>query len=159
MIGQGVNMPPDEIEDRVAARLARQSLFTRERPPRCIYYLHELVLRTPVGGPAVLAEQLRHLLRMAARPAVTLRVLPTSVGAHAAMSGPFTFLEFPDFRPIVYLDSETSCLFLERPVETSAYRNILAALARTALDEEESGRLIATLATSWTRNREDHEQR
>jgi transcriptional regulator with XRE-family HTH domain len=149
VIAGNVNVPPEEVEDRVAARLARQSLLTRDHPPRLTYYLHELALRTPVGGCAVMAEQLRHLLRLAARPAVTLRVLPTKVGAHAAMVGPFTLLEFSDFRPIVYLESDTSSLFLERPVETTAYRNILAALARITLDEEESSRLIATLATQF----------
>ncbi len=147
VIGRNVNVPADEVEDRVAARLARQSLLTRERPPRLTYYLQELALRAPVGGPVVMAEQLRHLLRMAERPFLTLRVLPISVGAHAAMSGPFTLLDFAEFRPIVYLDSETSSLFLELPVETTAYRNILGELARITLEEEQSRRLVASLAT------------
>ncbi len=63
-------------------------------------------------------------------------------------SGPFTLLEFAEFRPIVYLESETSSLFLELPVETTAYRNILGELARVTLQEEQSRRLIATLATT-----------
>ena len=45
------NVPATEIDDRVAARLARQSLFSRERPARFTFYLHEFVLRLPVGGP------------------------------------------------------------------------------------------------------------
>ena len=47
------NVPAEELEGRVAARLARQSLFTRERPARFTFYLHEYVLRLPVGGPVV----------------------------------------------------------------------------------------------------------
>jgi hypothetical protein len=42
-------VPAGEIDDRVAARLARQNLFSRERPPRFTYYLHEYALRLPVG--------------------------------------------------------------------------------------------------------------
>ncbi|HWR49301.1 MAG TPA: Scr1 family TA system antitoxin-like transcriptional regulator, partial [Pseudonocardiaceae bacterium] len=63
------------------------------------------------------------------------------------------------FRPVVYLESETSSLFLETPVEIEAYRSILAALAQTALGEEESRELIASLATELYVDREDHDDR
>ena len=142
-----VNVPADEVDDRVAARLGRQSLFTRERPAQFTFYIHEAALRLPVGGPAVMAEQLRHLIQKATRPYLTLRVVPASHGAHAALAGPFIFMEFAEFRPVVYLESETSSVFLEEPEQIAAYRRILGALAETALGEEESRELIATLAT------------
>ncbi|HEU0089967.1 MAG TPA: Scr1 family TA system antitoxin-like transcriptional regulator [Pseudonocardiaceae bacterium] len=33
VISRVVNVPPEEVDDRVAARLARQSMFSRDRPP------------------------------------------------------------------------------------------------------------------------------
>ena len=81
------NVPPGEIDDRVAARLARQSLFSRERPARFTFYLHEFALRLPVGGTAVMAEQLHHLLRISMRSYLTLRVLPAALGGHAGIAG------------------------------------------------------------------------
>jgi hypothetical protein len=122
----------------VAARLACQSLFSRDRPPRFTFYLHEFVLRLPVGGPAVMLDQVEHLLRMSRRPFLTLRVVPAALGAHAAITGAFTLLEFADFRPVVYLENENSGLFLEQPVEIEAYQHILGSLAQTALGEEEA---------------------
>jgi transcriptional regulator with XRE-family HTH domain len=89
VISRSGNIPADEVEDRVAARLARQSLFGRERPARFTFYLHEFALRLLVGGPAVLADQLHHLLRMSVRPCLTLRVVPAALGAYAAMTGAF----------------------------------------------------------------------
>ena len=151
------NVPADEVDDRVAARLARQSLFSREHPARFTFYLHEFVLRTPVGGAAVMSEQLHHLLRMSVRSYLTLRVVPASLGAHAATAGPFIFMEFAEFRPVVYLESATSSLFLEKPAETQAYRRILGALTGTALGEGESRELIATVATELYADREDHD--
>ena len=68
VISGSVNVPAEEVEDRVAARLARQSLFSREHPAAFTFYLHEAALRLPVGGPAVMAEQLSHLYRMSKRP-------------------------------------------------------------------------------------------
>ncbi len=147
-------VPPGEIEDRVAAPLARQSLFSRERPARFTYYLHEYALRLPVGGAAVLAEQLDHLLRMARRSYLTLRVVPAARGGHAGIAGPFMLMEFTRFTPVAYLDSETACLFLEQPEEIAAYRRILDVLAETALSEGQSRQLIAALATGLAADRE-----
>ncbi|HKR50331.1 MAG TPA: helix-turn-helix transcriptional regulator [Pseudonocardiaceae bacterium] len=159
LLSRSGNVPADEVDDRVAARLARQSLFSRDHPPRFTFYLHEFVLRLPVGGPAVMSDQLHHLLRMSVRPNLTLRIVPTALGAHAGMAGAFTFMEFADFRPVVYLESITSSLFLEKPVEIDAYQRILGALAETALSEGESRELIATLATALYADREDHDDR
>ncbi|MBV9141383.1 MAG: helix-turn-helix domain-containing protein [Pseudonocardiales bacterium] len=152
-------IPAEEIEDRVAARLGRQSLFGRERPARFSFFIHEFVLRLPVGGPAVMAEQLQHLLRKATRPYLSLRVVPAARGGYAAASGAFKLMEFAEFRPVAYLESETTSLFLEKPEEIATYRRMLALLAQTALGERESMELIATLATDLYEDREDHDDR
>ena len=151
--------PANEIEDRVAARLGRQSLFGREHPARFTFFIHEFVLHLPVGGPAVMLEQLQHLLRKATRPYLTLRVVPAALGGHAAAAGAFRLMEFAEFRPVAYLESQTASLFLEKPEEIAAYRRILGLLAETALGERESTKLIATLATELYADREDHHDR
>ena len=159
LLSRSGTVPADEVDARVAARLARQSLFSREHPPRFTFYLHEFVLRLPVGGAAVMSDQLHHLLRMSVRPYLTLRVVPAALGAHAGMAGSFRVMEFAEFKPVVYLESETSSVFLEKPVEIDAYRRILGALAEIALGEGESRELIATLATELSADREDHDDR
>jgi Domain of unknown function (DUF5753) len=68
-------------------QLARQSLFSRDRPARFTFYLHEFLLRLPVGGSAVMADQLQQLQRLSRRPYLTLRVVPASLGAHAQPPG------------------------------------------------------------------------
>jgi transcriptional regulator with XRE-family HTH domain len=152
-------VPLGEIDGRVAARLARQSLFSRERPAAFAFYVHEFALRLPVGGPVVMAEQLQHLLRMSGRSYLSLRVVPAARGGHAGIAGAFKLMEFAEFKPVAYLDSETASLFLERPEEITAYRRILAVLAETALSEGESQQLIATLATGLYADREDRDDR
>ncbi|MGQ0778360.1 MAG: helix-turn-helix domain-containing protein [Pseudonocardiales bacterium] len=159
LIREAGTLPAGETNDRVAARLARQNLLGRDEPVRFAFYIHEFVLRLPVGGPAVMFEQLQHLLRIAMRPYLTLRVVPTTVGAHAAIHGAFRLMEFAEFRPMVYLESETSCLFLELPDEIAAYQRILGLLSDTALSVEQSIELIATAATELYADREDHDDR
>jgi transcriptional regulator with XRE-family HTH domain len=103
VISRNVNVPPGEVDDRVATRLGRQSLFSRERPAAFTFYLHESVLRLPVGGPAVMAEQLHHLHRMSARSYLSLRMVPIALGAHPAMTGAFRLMEFTEIKPVIYL--------------------------------------------------------
>jgi transcriptional regulator with XRE-family HTH domain len=153
-----VSVPEDGVEPRVAARLARQSLLRRRyRPPYLIFFVDEQVLRRPVGGPAVMHEQLLHLVFLTAQPHVTLRVVPLSAGAHAGMNGPFKLLEHIERSPVVYLENETSSLFLEDAKDIVAYRLILAKLADIALDEGQSRTFVADLANEYDRPRGDRD--
>ncbi len=106
-----------------------------------------------------MSEQLHHLLQIAVRRAIALRVVPVRAGAHAATAGAFRMMEFPSFKPVVYLESETSSLFLEQPGEIAAYQAILTALAESALSEGESKERIATLATELYADREEDDER
>ncbi|MGH3810430.1 MAG: DUF5753 domain-containing protein [Pseudonocardiaceae bacterium] len=143
------------------SRLPKQliTLIDQDRPASFTFYLHEAALRAPVGGPLVMADQLSYLQRISLRRGLTLRVVPTSLGGHAGMTGAFRLMEFAEFKPVVYLEGETSCLFLERPEEITAYQRILREFADTALDEKQSRELIATLATGLPRReRIDHDR-
>lgn len=151
----GANVPPDEIDDRVTARMTRQELFGRGQGTRFVFFLHEAVLHVPVGGPAVLAEQLHHLLRMSVRPVVSIRVVPFAAGAHAAINGAFRLMEFREIRPVVYLEGTTTALFLERREQVWAYKRILESLGRGALDEARSRDVIATVAGDLAPHLED----
>ncbi|MGX7823953.1 helix-turn-helix domain-containing protein [Actinokineospora sp. 24-640] len=146
IVRANTNVADHEVDERVVARTARQQLFRRARPPAFSFHIHEFALRLPVGGPEVMADQLNHLVRMSARTNISVRVVPAAVGAHAALAGAFRLMEFPHYKPIVYLESENSSLFLERPEEIAAYRGILTALSDTALSAEESRAVISALS-------------
>ena len=146
IVSRMVNVPFDSIEEQVSARIADQVMFTRDRSPHCVFYIHELALHLPIGGYAVMSEQLHHLLRMSVRSYVKIRIIPASVGAHAALAGACTMMEFADFEPVVYLDEEVGGRFLEEPEEIAAYQRVFAGLSAIALDETDSKDVIAVLA-------------
>jgi transcriptional regulator with XRE-family HTH domain len=150
-------VPEEEIGERVDARMGRHALFGRPHPPMLTFFIHEFVLRLPVGGREVMSDQLHHLLRMSVRSYLRLRVVPASRGAHAAIQGSFRLMEFPDIKPVAYLETETSSVFLELPEEISAYRTILARLEDTALDEGQSKEFIANMAIELYADREDQD--
>jgi transcriptional regulator with XRE-family HTH domain len=139
------DLPRKEIDRRVELRLHRQALLDQERPPTLRVLLDDTVLRRPVGGAAVMAAQRRRLLEDAARPAVTVRVLPVDAGAHAGMDGPFTIFGFPADaeRDVVALDSAADALYLEDPEDLRRYRRVFELLLPAALPPEASAELIA----------------
>jgi steroid 5-alpha reductase family enzyme len=109
----------EEISRRVHVRMARQSLIWRATSPLGLQVaLNEGILRRPVGGPRVMAEQLRSLAGVTELANVSLRVVPLSAGLHAGlMSGPFLILRFPlngdgkESEPAtVYVDGFTGAL-------------------------------------------------
>ena len=139
------DLPRAEIDRRVELRMSRQALLDRDDPPELRVLLDEAVLQRPVGGPAVMAAQLRRLLEDAQRPAVTLRVLPIVTGAHAGMDGPFTIFGFPaPAEPdVVALDSAADALYLEGAEDLRRYRRVFERLLPAALPPEESTAFIA----------------
>lgn len=159
LFARSATVPEIEIEERVAARAARQIIFSREEPAKFIFIVHEFVLRLPVGGSEVMSEQLHHLLRMSVRPYIDIRVVPARFGAHAGSAGAVKLLESPEYRPVVYVEGENNGLFLEKPDEVTAYRNVLRDLAKAALDGEESKEVIANLAIDLYGARRDYRDR
>src|SRR5215472_16906159 len=64
----------DEVERRVEVRVARQQILAREDRPRLWAVVDEAVIRRVVGGPAVMREQLRHLIECAEQGKTMLQV-------------------------------------------------------------------------------------
>ncbi|MEV4434715.1 helix-turn-helix transcriptional regulator [Streptomyces sp. NPDC049585] len=95
---------PAEIEERVAARMARKSILTKENPPLVWSILDEAALRRPVGGPTGMRKQLAYLLEWCAAPNIECQVLPFASGCHAAMGGSLTVLSFSNAPDLVYLE-------------------------------------------------------
>ena len=139
--------PPGEIMRRVQARMNRQKLLTKEDPLELITVLDEGVLRRWIGGPAVMAAQLRHLIDMAERPNITIQVLPFAAGAHIAIDSPFVLLRFPgpSSSNIVYLENMTSELFIENEAEAYHYSLAFDRLRETALESADSVEFIAQI--------------
>jgi transcriptional regulator with XRE-family HTH domain len=92
------------IEQRVAARLARQEIFSRRLAPHLSFVIEEAVLLRPLGGEVVWRSQLEHLMLIAEKRNVVIQVMPLSRQEHAGLAGPFTLMETKDGRRIAYTE-------------------------------------------------------
>ncbi|NSC24060.1 helix-turn-helix domain-containing protein [Streptomyces albus subsp. chlorinus] len=144
---------PEEIEQVVQVRMARQRRLTDEDPMQFWAVLTEGVLHQQVGGPSVMAAQLASLVALADRPNITLQVLPFSRGAHASMLGPYVLLGFPQPAALDLVLSETATgnTWIEREADVVSYQALFDDARTTALPPADSVTMIERIAAKAKR--------
>lgn len=151
-------LSPEEVEERVAIRMQRQRILTRQKPtaPHLDVILSESTL---IRGftPEIMTDQLTRLVATSELPNVSIRVIPFSAGAHTAYQGPFVILDFPKESPArdaepttIYQESPTGSLYLDKPSEVETYSSMWADLDRLAFDEAASRALITQRVGEWS---------
>lgn len=125
-------------------RMKRQwKILERENPPEMEVLLDESVLYRQIGGPAVLRDQLKHLLVMSELDHVTIRVIPFALSQylHAFDTHMYAF-DTREAQGTVYLEEIYGMNKQEGHVVFTYYKNIFAQLRRRALDEEATRKRI-----------------
>ncbi|MGA5352355.1 helix-turn-helix domain-containing protein [Streptomyces thermodiastaticus] len=138
----------DTIEQRVAARLARQDILDGEPAPLLSFVMDESILRRRYGGREVYRGQLEHLLSIGRRRTVTLQVMPLDSAESAGVDGPFTIVVRQDGKRFVYAEAQgTSSLEIDlarAAVASSRY----GVIRSQALSPQESLAVIEGLLKS-----------
>ncbi|GAB3474536.1 helix-turn-helix domain-containing protein [Nocardiopsis coralliicola] len=148
--------PPSaaELEERVSVRMRRQQRLQGDAPLRCRAVVNEAALHRAVGDTNTMRRQLQHLLDVSEYEGVELRVLPFSVGAHAASEGSFVYLRFPDIidglpsGDVVYIEHAAGSLFLEPPDDTAKFARLHQAVCDAALTPTSTRDFIRSLLRS-----------
>ncbi|MFE3199321.1 helix-turn-helix domain-containing protein [Embleya sp. NPDC059237] len=143
---------PEEVERRIELRLQRQALLADEHRPDLTALLDEGILRRPVGGPAVMAAQMRHLLAESARERINIRVVRFDRAAGVAPPSPMTYLRFASGGPseMIYLEQANSATYLSRRADIDAYREILLRLWAAAENRASSERMLRDAERHFT---------
>jgi transcriptional regulator with XRE-family HTH domain len=129
-------MDPHEVDRRVALRMGRQKLLTRENSPRYWVIMDEAALRRPMGGRDVHVAQIERLIDLVGEPNITLQVLPFKYGGHAADGGAFTIMRFPetDLPDVVYMEYLTGAHYIDKPEEVERYAAVMERLSVASPD-------------------------
>ncbi|MER6483009.1 helix-turn-helix transcriptional regulator [Streptomyces virginiae] len=145
----GVADPPlaePELQGRLALRMARRQVFARERPPLYEAVVHEAALRMRFGGPAVVREQLEHVLAQSERERTTILVIPFSAGGFPGSGQSFTYAAAALSRlDTVQLDSSHGSALLDSGPTLTRYRGLLERLRALALPKAASRDFIRTV--------------
>ncbi|MFE9630644.1 Scr1 family TA system antitoxin-like transcriptional regulator [Streptomyces sp. NPDC006463] len=133
----------DKLDEAVAARLDRQRILSRARPPLVWVVLDEAVLHRPFGSREVMRNQLDHLLGFRDRRELRIQVLPFSAGQHPATVGSFNVLRFEDDPDVVYAESYGLANVTANPDTVRDCAHRYDHLQAAALSVEDSVALIA----------------
>ena len=142
-IMKAANLRPEQIVARVKARMARQHILFKDKPPMLDMILDEAILRRVVGSHKIMAGQLRALLDIAERPNVRLRIVPFQEAMNAGLDHPLYLMDFPRANSVLYLQYRMSGVFLEDQDKIDICRRDVARLADAALSPAESLALVA----------------
>lgn len=156
-LGESPETGTSEIERQVEVRMSRQEHVIKD-DPQFWAVLDEAVLRRPVGGPQVMAAQLRRLAQISGElPRVTVQVVPFTAGPHPGLPGSFAILGFPESvdPDVVYLDGHTGGAYLEEPAEIRQYELMFNHLVAMALSPAKTRAMLLSMAEGLTKSRKE----
>jgi transcriptional regulator with XRE-family HTH domain len=132
----------DQVAARLAARLERQSLLTREEPHAMWFLVDEAALQRRVGTREVVAEQLAHLAGLARLPNVTIQIVPSI--EHAGLLGGFAVAE-----NAAYVETAVAGQVFEDSAIIADLLTRFDTLRNEALRKSESLELIERMCEQW----------
>lgn len=129
-----------ERERAIEFRTQRIQRFWKRKPaPKVVLMMDESCLRRQIGDAETMTEQIVHLRALAERPKVSIYVVPFAAGAHPAMEGKFTLLDFKSgaYPEVAYVESRAESMYHERPTVVALYKQILREVLGRAVPIEE----------------------
>jgi transcriptional regulator with XRE-family HTH domain len=132
----------DEVGARLAARLERQAIVTRDDPLTAWFLVDEAALRRCVGSPEAMAAQLAHLAGLSRLPNVTIQVVPNI--AHAGLLGGFAVAE-----NAAYVETAVAGQVFEDPEIIAGLLTRFDTLRSEAFRGSESLTLIERMCEEW----------
>ncbi|MFJ6657976.1 helix-turn-helix domain-containing protein [Streptomyces sp. NPDC091377] len=135
----------EELAGHVRARLSRRERLMEEDAPPFRTILAEAALRTPLRSPEVWREQLTFLLEMAARPNITLQVLPQGAGLHMLISTTAMFLRLGDARTVAHTETAHDGALVEDNAAVERLQRAYDAVRDLALSPTDSQKYVGQI--------------
>ncbi|MFD5472084.1 helix-turn-helix transcriptional regulator [Streptomyces sp. NPDC127105] len=133
----------DELEQRVAARVARQEIVTDTTARPVFSFVQcESTLRRPIGGKMVMRGQLERLLGVAEFCNVDLQVLPLGHEENPGLAGSFRLLRLTDGTTVGHVEVQHISRVIVDPKEVQLLDMRYGTIRAQALSPRESMALI-----------------
>ncbi|MCK2239736.1 MULTISPECIES: DUF5753 domain-containing protein [unclassified Crossiella] len=147
------------FEDYVTARLARQEILDGPNPPMVRWVMSESCLRRVWGSRAVMAEAIRHVVKLSRRRNVFAQVLPFDAPAErrSSIGNRFTLMRVPSpgvAGPVdlAYVEGEGRISYLDDKKALKAHDAAWSRLTAAALSYSESREFMEHVAEEFERS-------
>jgi hypothetical protein len=133
--GTGGGRDGATIDRTVALRMQRQKrVLRRENPNRVTVVMGAGALARQVGGRRVMEDQVQHLGELNDSRHIEIRILPWEKGAHRAMLGAFTILNFENGvdPSVLHLENYAGSRYLEEEADVAHQRLIFDEIYQAA---------------------------
>lgn len=150
-----VSFPPRsdaECDRLVVTRLGRAKILEDPVMPVVSVLLDESVLRRPIGGPMIMAEQIRHIVRLAEKDRIHVHVLPFGLGMHALLTGMVSLMWFEDQPPVSYSEGTLLGKVHDSPDLVHQLHGAYDLALGEALPSKESLAFMKAVAEEYARN-------
>ena len=140
----------ERLDTLVEIRMRRQEQVDRDDPPLMFFILDEAAVRRLVGSRDIMRRQIHYLSEMAAKPNVTIEIVPFTTGTHPGLRGPFVIIEFPEpgDEDVLFLEARGDLIRggISEEGEVSAHREVFEELRRLSLGPDGSITYLRKLA-------------
>ena len=140
----------DAHGDSIEGRMARQRRFLEADGPLYVALLDESCLLHQVGGPAVMREQLDHLLRVGELPNIRIQIVPFSLGHVSAPQNPTSLIVLPSGQRWMYSESVYMGHFSNDPEMLTQQQHSFDLLRSDSLSARESAALISDVREKYS---------
>ncbi|WP_046498391.1 helix-turn-helix domain-containing protein [Streptomyces odonnellii] len=143
----------EDLNRLVVNRIERSEVLKGPNGPVVWTLLDEAALRRKVGGPQVMAEQLRKIEEMGEAGRLRLHVLTFEAGEHALAESMLYLMNFEDAPPIAYVEGLYTGHLMDQPALVSSCQAAYDLALGDALSHKDSLALIRAVAEEY-----EHEQ-
>jgi len=135
----------EAVERTVTARMERQEILVRPRPPMLWYVMHEGVLRHVVGDHEIMGEQVDKLIKAAEAPGIVIQVFPFTANDHAGTDGPIAIFERTGGLAVAYAECFGGGRLIEAQDEVADLTMVMGMLRAAAQSPRESLHLMRAI--------------
>ncbi|MEU6267146.1 helix-turn-helix transcriptional regulator [Saccharopolyspora shandongensis] len=144
------------VEDRVAARVARQDILDKSEPPTIQVVMSESCLRRMWAPADVMQQQIEYLIKLSNRPNVMIQVMPFQAppGRRSPLGTRFILLRVPSPGAagpleLAYAEGQSEIRYLDDKKALAAHEAAWARITNAALRFDESRKFMKAVVRDY----------
>ncbi|WP_422756791.1 helix-turn-helix domain-containing protein [Micromonospora sp. WMMD708] len=140
-----------QVEQRLAARMDRQSILNKDEPPQFVVVLDEIVIRrVDEAFHQALADQVNRLIELAERPNISIHIVPADIAIHVGLTGPFILAKTADGGWVGNLENQLGGIVVDKDDALATLLSRWETVRNEALSRRQSTELMKEVVKSWT---------